>query len=249
MGKCTFRAEWLKQEDSNRCLVSEWAKHQSETEVFCTGCRKPFSIAAKGFQAIDQHSKTSKHKNEWITQHGPQQKHLTLVQEAEASGAVPSRKLQLFSSRDKTTKAELMWVLKCIAADYSMSSCDGLRETLDEMFPGAVPNDFSLGGCKARYMITDALAPHFREEQLKEVRNSHFTLCYDETTNAGGKKELQILLRYWSPQKSRVVIMHLETFFIGSAKAEDILQKLNEALRNGSLPRKNLVMLGKTSKY
>lgn len=245
MGKCCFRAEWLKQEDSNGCIVSVWAKKQSDKEAFCKICRKSFSII-KGFQAINQHSNTAKHREEWIVQHGPKQMHINAVQEeVEQSGTVPNKKLQLFSGRDNTTKAEIVWLLKCVASDYSMSSCDGIRETFSEMFPGAVATDFALGRCKARYMITDALAPHFREQQLKEIRNSHFTLCYDETTNAGGKKELQTILRYWSQEKSRVVIMHLETFFIGSAKAEDVLQKLNDALQNASLPRSNIVMLGK----
>lgn len=248
MGKCNFRAEWLKQNDSNGCIVSDWARKQSDSEAFCTVCRKSFSII-KGFQAINQHSNTAKHKDEWIAQHGPRQMHLNVGLEVGSPGTVPNKKLQLFSTRDNTAKAEIVWLLKCIAADFSMSSCDGIRETFSEMFPGAVPDDFSLGRCKARYMITDALAPYFREQQLKEIRNSHFTLCYDETTNSGGKKELQTTLRYWSEQKSRVVIMHLETFFIGSAKAEDVLLKLNDALQNASLSRCNMVMLGKTFTY
>ncbi|XP_065091912.1 uncharacterized protein LOC135712784 [Ochlerotatus camptorhynchus] len=243
MGKCCFRVVWLKQVDSSGCTVSDWAKKHSETEVFCKICRKSFSIT-KGFQAIDQHARSAKHRDAWIAQHGANQMHLTVEQEAGSSGTVPNKKLQLFSARENSAKAEILWLLKCIAADFPVSSCDGIRETFCEMFPGGVPSDFSLGRCKARYVITDALAPYFREQQLIEIRSSHYTLCYDETTNAAGKKELQILLRYWSQKQSRVVIMYLETFFIGSAKAEDVLQKLNDALQNASLPRSNMIMLG-----
>src|SRR5678815_2342152 len=36
---------------------------------------------------------------------------------------------RLYADRAKTTAMELMWCLKCVAADYSFASCNGLHET------------------------------------------------------------------------------------------------------------------------
>lgn len=255
MGKCQFRPEWLKKVDSNDCVVAEWARKHSETEAFCSLCNKTFTIV-KGFQAIEQHSSSAKHREAWMVINGSGQLRISAVRESESAQTLPGEvlsktsvvKLHTMSTRDAAAKAELTWVLKCIASDYSAASCDGIRDTFNAMFPNAVPNDFSLSRTKFRYLVSDALAPHFRAAQLNDACGSVYTLCYDETTNSAGKKELQTTIRYWSEQKSRIVSTHLQTFFIGSATAEDILKKLNEALQNAELPRKNLLMLGKCYK-
>lgn len=248
MGKCAFRAEWLKKYDPNGCQYSEWARNHSDTEALCKVCSKCFSVV-KGIQALEQHANTAKHKENWMVRQGPSQLRLCTETEAksgrsQSSGPVASAKIQLFSSRDVAAKAELIWLLKCIASDFSAASCDGIADVFSAMFPDVDVSSFSLSRTKARYLVTDALAPYFQESWLKEARNSLYTLCYDETTNAAGRKELQTAIRYWSPSKSKIMVMHLKTFFIGSAKAEDILAKLVEAMESASLPLKNLLMLG-----
>lgn len=67
---------------------------------------------------------------------------------------------------------------------------------------------------------------------------------YDETTNKASYKELQIQVRYWSKSKQQVVSHHLETSFLSYATAEDIIEKLNLAVANYSLPKENIIMLG-----
>lgn len=248
MGRCAFKIEWLKRTDSNGCQISDWARNHANTEAFCKICMNSFSVA-KGFQALEQHASTSKHKENWTGRLGLSQLRLrrekiSTSNEPQSSGTGTSGKIQLFSPRDSAAKAELIWLLKCIASDLPAASCDGIADTFSAMFPDVDISNFSLSRSKARYLVTDALAPYFRESWLKEARNSIFTLCYDETTNSAGKKELQTAVRYWSPSKSVVMVMHLQTFFIGSAKAEDILEKLVEAMQNAGLPLNNLLMLG-----
>ncbi|KYM96691.1 hypothetical protein ALC62_12639 [Cyphomyrmex costatus] len=81
---------------------------------------------------------------------------------------------------------------------------------------------FSLGRTKITYLITEALAPYFKNEQRKRIEDSYFTLLYDETTNAAGRKELHIAIRYWCESMNSIVTQHLETFFIGKSRADDI---------------------------
>lgn len=217
---------------------------------------KTFTII-KGFQAIEQHSSTTKHKEAWMLLNGSGQLRICAGHESESIKTVQvvpggegtpkpvMAKMQMLSTRDAAAKAELIWVLKCTASDFPAASCDGIRDIFNAMFLNAVPSDFSLSKTKVRYLVSDALAPHFRVAQLNEIRDTFYTLCYDETTNSAGKKELQTVIRYWSEQKSQIVSTHLQTFFIGSATVEDILEKVVEALQNAGLPRKNLLMLGK----
>lgn len=206
----------------------------------------------KGFQAVEQHATSAKHKDRMLA-FGPSQMRLATnpnsIQELQSTAAPDTdttlNKIQLFNPRDTAVRAELVWVLKSIASDFPAAAVsEGIRETFVAMFPGSVPDEFTLSRTKVRYLVTDALAPYFRDILLNDAKNAYFTLCYDETTNAAGKKELQIAIRYWSPSKGRVAISHLQTYFIGSAKAEDILKHLNDAMQNASLSRTKLLMLG-----
>lgn len=226
MGKCVFRHEWLNRTDSNGCQISDWARNHGGTECFCKVCSKAFSVA-KGYQALEQHVTSAKHKDNWIGRQGPSQLRLCTEAESKSSRLQSSSttgNLQMFSPRDAAAKAELIWLLKCIASDFPAASCDGIADTFSAMFPDVDVFKFSLSRTKARYLVTDALAPYFRETWLKEARESIFTLCYDETTNSAGKKELQTAVRYWSPSKSKVMIMHLQTFILGRPKPETSLR-------------------------
>jgi len=78
---------------------------------------------------------------------------------------------------------------------------------------------------------------------LDDLGTQYYVLGFDETTNAGSQKELQIVVRYWSKDCERIVNRHLKTYFIGTATAKDIFNKLCEALENCQLPKKQLLMI------
>lgn len=255
MGKCTFQKSWLIKADGNGYKISDWAAQKSESEVFCKLCAKTFSVS-KGFEKIIQHSKGEKHTELCKISLAPSQLQLTLSQptrfcsEPTASSSSTtissSSTIRLYSVRDSSTTAELIWALKCISADYAFNSCVELKNTFIAMFPQLENqlDNFSLSRTKATYLITDCLAPFFHQQLVSEMEDVLFSLCYDETTNSSGKKELQTLVRFWSGNECKVVTRHLRTFFIGIATSTDILDKLYESMEHASLSSKNLIMLG-----
>lgn len=48
---------------------------------------------------------------------------------------------------ERARKAELVWSLKCVASNFSASSCDGIPNVFKAMGLD-IPNDFSLGRTK-----------------------------------------------------------------------------------------------------
>lgn len=93
------------------------------------------------------------------------------------------------------------------------------------------------------YLLTDALAPHFREEMLLDVKNlSYYSIIFDETTNVEDKKELLITVRHWSETKEKVLCRHLQTFFVGKADASMRYSKIQQAISNAQLPLQNLLL-------
>lgn len=152
--------------------------------------------------------------------------------------------IQLYSTQDQASRAELIWALKSVSSNYSAASCDGISDIFNSMFPGAMPAGFSRGRTKLSYLITDALVKYFHEEMLKDAQESYFGLEFDETTNVENQKELQVAIRYWSNKLGRVLSKHLEIFFLGHATGAELSKYLFTALDNSNLLLTNMLFLG-----
>ncbi|XP_067127543.1 uncharacterized protein [Centruroides vittatus] len=134
--------------------------------------------------------------------------------------------------------------MKTIASNYSFASCHDIKETINAMCADNLPKEFSLSHQKMRYLITEALAPYFFDQMVDDAQRSYYTISYDETCNIENRKELQILIRYWSEEQQEAVCRHLQTSFIGHADAETIKSKLILAIENAHLPFDKLLMIG-----
>jgi len=139
---------------------------------------------------------------------------------------------------DSAMHAEIIWVMKCVESAFSLLSCDNVVDIFKAMFGEKhIPDGMSLGRTKAGYLMTDALGPHFRNVMLEDARKApSYALCYDETSNAKNRRELQIALRFWSEKHSEVVFYHLETFFIGIATGEILKNHVILSLNNTANP-------------
>lgn len=246
MGKCNFLNEWLKRTDDNGSLISEWGRRQNN-DMFCIVCGNTISVE-KGFYAIKQHYKTEKHKNNFASNKRSLQLHLRLDKEDPHpnEGQCSKVSLCLYSDRESALVAELIWCMKTVASDMSAQSCLGVADVFKAMFPspGAVPEQFSLNPTKLGYLLTEALAPYFRDMFLSEVKSNFFSLQFDETTNNAGHKELQTIVRFWSEPRGEACTRHLESFYMGHSTAEELQANILLAIENGGLCLTKLLMLG-----
>ncbi|XP_054836739.1 uncharacterized protein LOC129330638 [Eublepharis macularius] len=255
MEKSKFRADWLLKKDRNGHLMSVRASRHSETEVFCKLCLCTVDFQNKGLHALLQHSYYAKHKKLASDLLGPKQMVLVAANPGDSSETIQSEYpgsshsssapvIKLYSLKNAATVSELIWVMKSVCCNFSASSCSGIKETFDAMFPGGVPTDFSLSPKKMRYLITDALGPYFQQMISDDVGTSFYSICFDETTSVEDKKELQISVRYWSEGRGEVVSSHLQTFFIGKADAQTLHEKIHTAISRANLPIHKLLMIG-----
>ena len=72
----------------------------------------------------------------------------------------------LLNPRSEALKAELLWCLEVIAKKALFKSCNNKKQLFSVMFPGLISESFNLSESKAKYLITDALAPYFKEQLL-----------------------------------------------------------------------------------
>jgi len=91
------------------------------------------------------------------------------------------------------------------------------------MLPQNFPKSLSLSRTKLSYLITEALGPYFKDIMIKDVQNSFYSILFDETTNSGNEKELQICIRYWSEKEKEITVKHLETFFFRTCYRRNIV--------------------------
>lgn len=110
------------------------------------------------------------------------------------------------------------------------------------MFPGNISSLFSMGCTKHGYLLQYALGPYFYKAIIADI-DEYYSLSYDETTNNKCIKKLQFLIKFWSKSTNEVAVNHLETFFLRKAKSKILKDCITDAVSNGNLSLKNLVML------
>ena len=261
-GDTKFQFHWLDSNDRQGHRISEWCE-QDPTDAYkasCTLCNKSFSVSNSGKQSILKHGDGDKHKNLQKVLVG--QKLLRgvspfVVQPSKSATATvtgssaPATKPMLFcgTTQEDVEKAEALWVMKMCAEDWSFASCDGVSDLFSKMFRGPVSSVFSLGRNKASYIVSDGLGPYFKKKLVEDINSSeaYFTIHFDETTTQQVKKQLDILVRYWSASQEQVVVHFFKAVLFGHAKAVDVSKCLLESLSESGYQLQSSKLLGLSS--
>lgn len=226
MEKCKFQNLWLHKKDPNGVEISTWLRKASNNEEgSCVVCECSFSVS-KGFQSVTQHAIGLKHKNNYSTKMSTLQSRLATTAQGGGDNENPPRILatHLCSLKDQATRAEIIWTINSAIHNYSAASCDNIKSVLNAMFPGAIPSNFSLARNKLSYLITEALGPYFYNQVIEDVKDSFYSIEYDETTNAENQKELQLMIRYWSESKEKINVKPLKLCLLGTQKVRTWLK-------------------------
>jgi len=253
---CNFSSDWLDKKDRNGNLINTWAKKDGKNTLFCGLCLTSFSTNG-GFDSIQKHAKGKKHSKLASISLNHQQLRLSgklpqqQPEEQGSSSTIVATEVvkspvnvALSSTRDTTAMAECRWVMHCIDKNFSAASCENLQELFKKMFGEEAVNSFSISRTKFRYLLSHGLGPYFYEKLLDDLGSSLFSLSFDETTNSAGAKELQFVVTYWSETKKEVSSHHLQTYFIGEATSEVLLEKTLQVLEESKLSLNKMLMLG-----
>ena len=102
-------------------------------------------------------------------------------------------------------------MLKVAESDYSLTSCDNIGKISMQMFPENISSQLQLGRSKASYIISDRRRPCILDETVKDIKNcgTGYTAMFDKTTTNQKRKQLHILIRYWSNERKQIVSKYL----------------------------------------
>ena len=154
---------------------------------------------------------------------------------------------ETMSLPDQICKAEVLWALKTAKDDFSFHASDGFPQLLQRMCPDSeIAKGVKMSRTKVSYIIGHGLGPYFLQKTVDDILSTpgtYFTLHFDETTTSQIKKQLDILVRYYSDNHNEVRVRFLKAAVFGHAYVESVANELCKTLQKSSLPLKYLLSL------
>ena len=246
-----WNATWLLLEDCNKDVMNLWCRKETSKTFLCTWCLSSNSFTRQGLHALKQDSGTQCHQKRHDDVMDKTSKRIGGISSASTSSASSSssgsssQEEEGFfkpaamgvkqSLADRTTNAEVLWMLKVCASDYSLNSCEDITKLFHNMFDCDVTQnkDFSLGRNKASYCISDGLSPVMLSSLCQDVdSDTGFTILFDETTTAQNKKQMDLLLRYWSEQADEVLTSYLTSLKFGRCEHDELRDKFIDLIND-----------------
>ena len=243
-GRIKWNDSWLEKIDKQGQKCGTWAVKEDLDFARCKWCNCKFKYSGSGGCKLIEHSSFDKHQENFNLS----QSNLVLASNSSPSPSTSNQQAtaspSLMLDNPKTAKArsaEAKFLFKVAESDYSLRSCDHTPELFSSMFRpplhktsdcAAVFDHFSLSRTKASYCISDGLGPLVMEklkEQLESI-DSCFTLLFDETTTVQHKKQMDVLIRFWSDQSGSIETRYIDSFFFGRAPGEKIVELLHQLM-------------------
>lgn len=245
-GKTKFNEKWLDTKDSNGETLHSWCTaDKNEFKAYCMICQCSILVSNGGISQLLQHANSGKHVVATKQQKG--QKTLNFFETGKKGNA--SLAASALSVDQAVTRAEAIWALKVAVSNFSFGSCKDVVQIFQKMFENhPVAQNMQLGDRKVSYVLGYGLGPLFKEEVISDVKGAiaagnFITLCFDEATTAQNKKQLDIILRYWSPKYNRINVGYITSLFFGHAVAEDIAKGIVKVLTDEKIPLNKILML------
>ena len=253
-----FSADWLSSTDGNGDTISQWCEgvRDDPFSAKCTVCCKTFSIANMGIGQLQAHCQGKKHQTAMTGRKGQTVFNLPApVCDSNAGSTSHQNMLTLSKVKgshwlpvgldDKTRRAEALLVMQLAASNYSYSSYDNIADVCKAAFSDSeIAQNLKMNKKKASYTISDGLGPYFQNvfhTDLKSGRVPYFTLYFDETTTRQVKKQMDIHIGYWSERFGRVIVVYVDSAFLGHAEASHIEDEILQYIDRNNVKLENLL--------
>ncbi|XP_013858856.1 uncharacterized protein LOC106514241 [Austrofundulus limnaeus] len=196
--------------------------------TFCKICNCDFSVSHGGRNDVRQHEKSVKHK-----------RGLEAQKHAQAMSPFVTRNA---TEADQVINAEVKMAMLCAKNNVAFAFCDDFNKCVAEMFPdSAIARKYSAGKTKATQLIKGAIAAELDDELAKTCRSQPFSLMCDESNNRKTDKQFVILARLYDEATLQVATRFMEMPVCNVGNAENLYEKLSEALRKRGIPWENLI--------
>ena len=189
-----FQDEWL---DDDR--FSEWVmKTHLKTHARCSISQRDFDLSTMGLSALLSHASGRKHKYKLTSlskdsgiasffsrPEGKESKSGASSSSRPINAIKSTQSIESFVVPANAIRAEILWVLKFVINHSSLRFCENLNELLQAMFSdNKIAESFKLGKTESGYFINYGLAPFFKTNLIKSIKDSpFFAASFGESLN------------------------------------------------------------------
>ena len=95
-------------------------------------------------------------------------------------------------------------------------------------------------------MMAYGLRPFFTDKTIGELMEgqSYFMLHFNETLNAQVKKQMDVLVQFWSETHNEVRMKYLTSVMFGHTRAEDVVKEMLGVLDKLAISLRLMISLG-----
>ncbi|CAF0949463.1 unnamed protein product [Adineta ricciae] len=254
-----FSLDWLERSDNDGVQVKRWLRQGTTDTTFqCTYCKTgDRDCSNQGWRAVAQHMNTLGHvktikslKNNSKFVVEPTNSQTLLSNDPPTTntlGLDDTKKSPTLNFDEQVTKAEAIWSLNVARRGFSYNSCDGLGDIFRAMFPDSnIAQQFNIQSKKMSYVMYHGIGPYFHQELVKQLKRvEKFVLCFDEQTNVQNKKQLDLLVKFWSYDEGLVVTRFYKSIFLGHARANVLRTVIIDSFKTDGVDLRRLLMLGR----
>ncbi|PAA85853.1 hypothetical protein BOX15_Mlig011045g2, partial [Macrostomum lignano] len=243
--KTKWNATWLSEHDHSGVKISRWCQKDDDNddEATCRLCNRGVNFRQHGIAALRQHADGAKHKalsRAMVAAYSQQKINAFFpitpsenqqLKKVEAEASLPQQ----------TMAASLRFGLLVVRKDLSFKTMDEISETLPVAIPdSSVAQNFSCGRTKTTYLVTDALAPHAKEEMFKSLRDSPFSILLDEGTKRD-RCWLVLLARTFCIERQKVILVYIGSEELKNSSASNMKDTVLSLLSQAKLPARNVI--------
>lgn len=115
---------------------------------------------------------------------------------------------------EQVAKAETIWALKCVKANFSFASNN--ENVFKLMFTDSkIAANYNMCETKAKYVVQFGIAPYVQNVLVTDMKNQAFTFKFDETTTNQVKKQYDGYIQYFSPKFDTIINHYCGSLFLG----------------------------------
>jgi hypothetical protein len=254
-----FNHVWLERTDTDGNSLSLWLKKGKKKTTFqCLLCKTgDLECSNQGWSAIVQHMNRKGHiekmkivlNNSKLIAENSKSQTLSNDDVIEVNPVRLSnvRKSIVLNPDEQIIKAETIWAMTVAYRGFSYNACDDMIEVFKSMFPDSqMAQQLNIHSRKLSYVMSHGIGPYFHQELVNELkRTEKFSLCIDEQTNVQNKKQLDLLIKFWSYDEGLVVTRYYKSILLGHAPANVLLNSIIDSLKTDGIDIKRLLMLGR----
>ena len=140
-----------------------------------------------------------------------------------SSNEINSKRELVKTQAEKILITEVLFTFSVASCNIAYTYGDVASKSFPKMFHDSqIAKDFTCGRKKLSYMISDGVGLYIKEQLKHEIVNSgnFYSLLIDESPISEKRvKQLDVNVRFFSESQQQLILHHLESYHIGSAKA------------------------------